>query len=93
MWAVRNGSRVQKLSNASLAQAIPKAHEFGFIITLPLKPGTDQHGSCKDDLNLLGVPLMLLHMNDWSGEQLTHTALPVSQSKWLYGVSFYILLD
>lgn len=77
MWAVRNGSRVQKLSNASLAQAIPNAHAFGFIITLPLKPGTDQRGSFKDDLNLLDVPLMLLHMNGWRAVN-THSPACVS---------------
>lgn len=77
MWAVRNGPRVQKLSNPSLAQTIPNAHGFGFIIALPPKPGTDQCGSFKDDLNLLDAPLMLLHMNDWRAVN-THSPACVS---------------
>lgn len=52
-------------SGTSLAQTIPNAHGFEFIIALPPKPGTDQCGSFKDDLNLLDIPLKLIHMNDW----------------------------
>lgn len=75
-------------SSTSLAQEILNAHEIGFIIS----PGTDRCGSFKDDSNLLDVPLTLIHMNDWRAV-IAHSLACVSQSKWLYGVSFYILLD
>lgn len=40
MWAVGNGSRVSESveSSTSLAQTIPNAHGFEFIIALPPKP-------------------------------------------------------
>jgi len=35
------------------------------LVCYMCNPGTDQCGSFKDDLNLLDIPLMLIHMNDW----------------------------
>jgi len=62
-------------SSTSLAQTIPNAHGFEFIITLPAKPGTDQCGSFK----LKMIWIYWIFHSCWyiwmTGEQLTRTAL------------------